>query len=116
MCRCIRLPPSQYNYWLTFFFTELHGLRCLVAGAIQEGELVYPPPSIGLLYLLRSNLIFTIRSCRLMPCTISIWCCDMILPIPMYDTHLRATDMTTSSIGGAQIHIYLVNSTTDSLC
>ena len=38
------------------------------------------------------------------------------LAIPMYDTHIRATDMTTGSIGGAQIHIYLVNSTTDSLC
>ena len=39
----------------------------------------------------------------------------MILSSPMYNTHLRATDTTTSSIGGAQIHIYLVNGTTDSL-
>ena len=33
----------------------------------------------------------------------------------MYDTHLRATHMTTSSIGGVQIPIYLVSNTTDSL-
>ena len=39
----------------------------------------------------------------------------MILPVPLYNTHLKATDMTTGSIGGAQIHIYLVSSTTNSL-
>ena len=39
----------------------------------------------------------------------------MILPALLYDTHLRATHMTTSSIGGVQIPIYLVSSTTDSL-
>ena len=39
----------------------------------------------------------------------------MILPVLLYDTHLRATHTTTSSIRGAQIPIYLVSSTTDSL-
>ena len=39
----------------------------------------------------------------------------MILSIPLYDIHLRATHTTTSSIGGVQISIYLVSSTTDSL-
>ena len=33
----------------------------------------------------------------------------------MYDTHLRATHTITSSIGGVQITIYLVNDATDSL-
>ena len=33
----------------------------------------------------------------------------------MYDTHLRATYMTTSSIRGVQIPIYLVSNATDSL-
>ena len=33
----------------------------------------------------------------------------------VYDTHLRATHTTTSSIGGVQISIYLVNDATDSL-
>ena len=33
----------------------------------------------------------------------------------MYDTHLWATHTTTSSIGGVQIPIYLVNNATDSL-
>ena len=33
----------------------------------------------------------------------------------MYDTHLRGTHTTTSSIGGVQIPIYLVNNATDSL-
>ena len=72
-------------------------------------------PFIGLLYLLQFNLTFTIPTYCLVSCTISIWCCNMISPALIYDTHLRATDMTTNSIGGAQILIYLVNSTTDSL-
>ena len=33
----------------------------------------------------------------------------------MYDTYLRATHTTTSSIGGVQIPIYLVSSATDSV-
>ena len=65
--------------------------------------------------LLQFNLTVTISSYHLMPCTICIWCCDTILPIPMYDTHLRATHTTTSSTRGVQIPIYLVSSTTDSL-
>ena len=92
-----------------FFCALLHTdtLDCLLSSI--------PPPSIGLLYLLQFNLASTIPSYCLASCMISIWCCDMISPILMYNTHLRATDTTTSSIGGAQILIYLVNSTTDSL-
>ena len=37
------------------------------------------------------------------------------IQISLYDTHLRATHMTTSSSRGVQIPIYLVISTTDSL-
>ena len=40
----------------------------------------------------------------------------MISLVLMYDTHLKATDTTTSSIGGVLILNYLVNSTTVSLC
>ena len=74
-----------------------------------------PHPLPRAYVLLQFDLMDTISSCRLVPCMISIWCCDMILLSPMYNIHLRATDMTTSSIGGDQIHIYLVSGTTDSL-
>ena len=74
-----------------------------------------PHPHIRACVLLQFNLTATILSYCLMPCTISIWCCDTILSIPMYDTYLRATYTTTSSIRGVSIPIYLVSSTTDSL-
>ena len=57
--------------------------------------------------------------------TIHIWRCDTISHVRytsgvvirslMYDTHLRATHTTTSSIRGVQIPIYLVSNATDSL-
>ena len=74
-----------------------------------------PHPHIRACVLLWFNLTATILSYCLMPCTISIWCCNTILSIPMYDTYLRATYTTTSSIRGVSIPIYLVSSTTDSL-
>ena len=74
-----------------------------------------PHPHIMACVLLWFDLTAMILSYCLMPCTISIWCCDMILSTPMYDTHLRATYMTISSVRGVQIPIYLVSSTTDSL-
>ena len=49
---------------------------------------------------------FTILSLQRDP----IW-----LPPVLYDTHLRATHTTTSSISGVQIPIYLVSNATDSL-
>ena len=70
----------------------------------------------GLLYFIQFDLAPTIQSCNLMSCTISIWHGDTISSIFLYDTHLCATHMTTSSIRGVQIHIYLVSSTTDPLC
>ena len=83
----------------------------------QTAFFPFPPHPFTRAYvLLQFNLVDTISSCHLAPCTISIWCCDMTLFNPMYNMHLRATDMTTGSIGGVQIHIYLVNGTTDSLC
>ena len=74
-----------------------------------------PHPLTRAHVLLQFNLADTIPSCHLTSCTISIWRRDMILPSPLYDTHLRATHTTTSSIGGVQIPIYLVSSTMDSL-
>ena len=65
--------------------------------------------------LLRYNLADAIPSYGVMSCTISIWRCNTIWPVLLYDTHLRATHTTTSSIRGVQIPIYLVSSTTDSL-
>ena len=74
-----------------------------------------PHPSPRANVLLQSDLVDMISSCYLMPCTISIWCCDMILPELLYDMHLRATHTTTSSIRGVQIPIYLVSNAMDSL-
>ena len=65
--------------------------------------------------LLQFDLTDMIPSCCLTPCTISIWHCETILLSLLYNTHLGATHTTTSSIGGVQIPIYLVSSTTDSL-
>ena len=77
---------------------------------------LYPPSSHRDNVLLQFDLTATISSCHLTSCMISIWCCNTILSIPMYNIHLRATHTTTSSSRGVQIPIYLVSSTTDSLC
>ena len=74
-----------------------------------------PHPLTRAHVLLQFNLTDAIPSYCLLSCTISIWHCDTISSILLYDIHLRATHMTTSSIGGVQIPIYLVSSTTDSL-
>ena len=47
-----------------------------------------PHPSQRANVLLQSDLIDMILSCYLMPCMISIWRCDMILPKLLYNTHL----------------------------
>ena len=71
-----------------------------------------PHPLIGLLYfydlilLMRSHLA-TSRPVR--------YISSVEIRSTMYDTHLRATHTTTSSIRGVQIPIYLVSNTTDSL-
>ena len=71
-----------------------------------------PHPLIGLLYfydlilLMRSHLA-TFRPVR--------YTSSVAIRSTMYDTHLRATHTPTSSIGGVQISIYLVNDATDSL-
>ena len=114
------------NFCLTFFFTEdypwppemLHSffLFALLHTDMSDcllSSLPHPLPRAPV--LLQFNLADSIPSYYPMPCTISIWHCDMILPALLYNTHLRATHTTTSSIGGVQIPIYLVSSTTDSL-
>ena len=71
-----------------------------------------PHPLIGLLYfydlisLMRSYLA-TSRPVR--------YTSSVVIRSTMYDTHLRATHTTTSSIRGVQIPIYLVSDATDSL-
>ena len=96
---------------VTFFlsFTLLHTdtLDCLLSSL--------PHPLLRASVLLWSDLTDMIPSHHLMPCMISIWQRNMILPALLYDTHLGATHTTTSSIGGVQIPIYLVSSTTESL-
>ena len=101
---CNPLPVTSF-----FPFALLHTdtLDCLLS--------FLPHPLTRAYVLLQFDLADAISSCCLLPCTISIWHCDMILFILLYDTHLRATHTTTSSIGGVQIPIYLVSSTTDSL-
>ena len=71
-----------------------------------------PHPLIGLLYfydliLLKRFHLATSRPVR--------YISGVAIRSTMYDTHLRATHTTTSSIGGVQIPIYLVNDATDSL-
>ena len=71
-----------------------------------------PHPLTGPLYmydlisLTRSHLAASSPVRYDLPCTIRS---------PMYDTHLRATHTTSSSIGEVPIPIYLVSNATDSL-
>ena len=72
----------------------------------------FPHPLIGLLYfydliLLMRSYLATSRPVR--------YTSSVAIRSTMYDTHLRATHTTTSSIRGVQIPIYLVSNTTDSL-
>ena len=71
-----------------------------------------PHPLIGLLYfydLISLTRFHLAASCPVRYASIAA------IRSPMYDIYLRATHTTTSSIGGVQISIYLVSSTTDSL-
>ena len=65
-----------------------------------------PPSSHRASVLLRSHLA-TSRPVR--------YTSSVAIRSTMYDTHLRATHTTTSSIRGVQIPIYLVSDATDSL-
>ena len=65
-----------------------------------------PPSSHRASVLLRSYLV---ASCPVR------YSSGVVIRSLMYDTHLRATHTTTSSIRGVQIPIYLVSDATDSL-
>ena len=69
-------------------------------------------PLIGLLYFY--DLIWLTRS-HLVASFLVRYLSGVVIRSLMYDTYLRATHTTTSSIGGVQISIYLVNDATDSL-
>ena len=71
-----------------------------------------PHPLLGLLYFY--DLIFLTRSYLTASCPVR-YASGVAIRSPVYDTYLRATHTTTSSIGGVQIPIYLVSNTTDSL-
>ena len=71
-----------------------------------------PHPLTGPLYFY--DLILLTRSHLVASCSVRYASSVAIRPL-VYDTHLRATHTTTSSIGGVQISIYLVNDATDSL-
>ena len=71
-----------------------------------------PDPLIGPLYFY--DLIFLTRSHLAASCPVR-YASGVAMRSLMYDTYLRATHTTTSSIGGVQIPIYLVSNTTDSL-
>ena len=60
------------------------------------------------------NLILLMRSCLTASCLVR-YSSGVAIRSLMYDTHLRATHTTTSSIGGVQIPIYLVSNALDSL-
>ena len=71
-----------------------------------------PHPLTGLLY--SYDLILLMRFHLVASCHVRYESGVAIRSL-MYDTHLRATHTTTSSIGGVQITIYLVSNATDSL-
>ena len=71
-----------------------------------------PHPLIGLLYFY--DLIWLTRFRLVASCPVR-YSSDVVIRSLMYDTYLRATHTTTSSIRGVQIPIYLVSNTTDSL-
>ena len=80
----------------------------------QTASFLFPPSSHkGLVYFYNSILLLRLHLTT--SCHVRYVSDVAILPIPMYDTHLRATHTTTSSTRGVQIPIYLVSSTTDSL-
>ena len=60
------------------------------------------------------DLILLIRFHLTASCPVR-YASDVAIRSTMYDTHLRATHTTTSSIRGVQIPIYLVSDATDSL-
>ena len=71
-----------------------------------------PHPLTGLLYFY--DLILLTRYDLVASCLVR-YSSGVAIRSLVYDTHLRATHTTTSSIGGVQIPIYLVNDATDSL-
>ena len=71
-----------------------------------------PHPLIGLLYFY--DLIWLTRSHLVASCLVR-YSSGVVIRSLMYDTYLRATHTTTSSIRGVQIPIYLVSDATDSL-
>ena len=71
-----------------------------------------PHPLTGPLYFY--DLIWLTRFHLVASCLVRC-ASDVVIRSLMYDTYLRATHMTTSSIRGVQIPIYLVSDATDSL-
>ena len=97
---------DQQDCYDSFFLALLHAdtSDCLLSSL--------PHPLIGLLYfydliLLMRSYLATSRPVR--------YTSSVAIRSTMYDTHLRATHTTTSSIRGVQIPIYLVSDATDSL-
>ena len=71
-----------------------------------------PHPLIGLLYFY--DLIWLTRSHPVASCLVR-YSSGVVIRSLLYDTYLRATHTTTSSIGGVQIPICVVSNATDSL-
>ena len=71
-----------------------------------------PHPLTGLMYFY--DLILLTRSYLVASCPVR-YASGVAIRSLMYDTYLRATHTTTSSIRGVQIPIYLVSDATDSL-
>ena len=71
-----------------------------------------PHPLIGLLYVY--DPIWLTRPHLVASCLVQ-YSSDVVIRSLVYDTYLRATHTTTSSIRGVQIPIYLVSDATDSL-
>ena len=105
MFLCEHFENSQYCYD-SFFPALLYAdtSDCLLSSL--------PHPFTGLLYFY--DLILLTRSHLVASCPVR-YSSGVAIRSLVYDTYLRATHTITSSIGGVQIPIYLVNDATDSL-
>ena len=106
------LPHHIEPTWLRITCYDSFSPALLYADASDCFLSYLPHPLIGLLYfydriLLMRSYLATSRPVR--------YTSSVAIRSTMYDTHLRATHTTTSSIRGVQIPIYLVSSATDSV-
>ena len=107
MCNKFKLHnfPNSSNVLRSFF-------RPTTRSYVGLPSSLSPPSSHRASVLLRSYLLMRSHLATSRPVR---YTSSVAIRSTMYDTHLRATHTTTSSIRGVQIPIYLVSDATDSL-